>query len=311
MSLGGAVRMAQRVFQFFVGSPPRQLVAGGVAAVVITGIVIGVGAAGPDDNQPAAAAPAAEVQPAPADQAPTLAAPAPFAADPPHGTAEATAPLPPADPAVLPAAGGQAPPPETTATATPRAAAATSPAAPKAAVVTYDAIAGLGCTGKGTSYSNHGWFKNGDAGWWTLAYGSTREGGCDGRFDDMPMSGKAHEDTAGQAILYGFQVGAGKHQCALSLYVPTSSSSRDVAGVGVHLAVLTGTKVDSPLYSSPAPDHYVSQRDHHSSWIAVGTYPVSNGAIGVKFTNRGYSAGYPMTDPHIAGGAMRARCTSS
>jgi hypothetical protein len=40
----------------------------------------------------------------------------------------------------------------------------------------------------------------------------------------------------------------------------------------------------------------------------MGSYPLRNGAIGVKLTGRGLQYGYPVSDPHIAGGAVRARC---
>ncbi|GAA2564398.1 hypothetical protein GCM10010435_40950 [Winogradskya consettensis] len=308
----------RRGWRFFVSSRPAQITTGGVVAVLLTGAITGAAASNDKGEDPASGTPAAaEQQQFPAGllrggggTTTTNGAPGSSPATP--GVTGEGLGAPVAGEAVNPppaAAPAAKPQPATTPTA------ATSPATvppqSQTKAVTYDAIAGLGCTGKGTSYSNHGWFKKGDAGWWTLAYGSTREGGCDGRFDDMPMSGKAHEDTAGQAILYGFQVGAARQNCTLSIYVPTSSSSRDVPAAPVHLSILTGTGVGSPLYTSPAPDKYISQGAHNSSWLALGSYPVSNGTIGVKVTNRGYSAGYPMTYPHIAGGAVRAHCTQA
>ncbi|BCY07253.1 hypothetical protein [Actinoplanes sp. L3-i22] len=185
----------------------------------------------------------------------------------------------------------------------------TAAAAPKA--VTYAAIAGIGCTGAGTSYAHYGWFKAGNGGWWTLAQGSTREGGCGGQFDDMPLSGQVHVDTAGQAMVFGFRVGGAAQTCALDFYVPTSPSARDVVVHPVHFAVLTGTGVDSPVYTSPAGDRFLSQRDHHESWLSLGSYPVRNGTIGIKITNRGSPYGYPVSDPHVAGGAVRASCVAA
>jgi hypothetical protein len=173
---------------------------------------------------------------------------------------------------------------------------------------TYHGIAGLGCAINGASYAEYGRYTNGDAGWWTLGAGSHNHDGCDGRFTDMPMSG-SESDTAGQAIMWAFQVGSASQSCALSLYVPNSSSSRDVAARSAHFAVVHGTQTGNTTYASPSGDRIVNQSAHHSSWVSLGTYPVHNGQIGVKLTNRGSTAGYAMTYPHLAGGAVRISCT--
>jgi hypothetical protein len=55
----------------------------------------------------------------------------------------------------------------------------------KTVTVTFTEFAGLGRTAAGTSYAHYGWFKDGNSGWWTLAEGSTHDGGCDG--DEMPQ----------------------------------------------------------------------------------------------------------------------------
>jgi len=313
MFLGDAGAMMRRRWRFLVGSPSAQLAAGVVAAVLVTGGVVWAGSAERNPETPGSvpAAEAGEAADLPTEPGhppvpPARGKEAPAAADP--GTVIEGLGVPAEPPArvkVPVAAGGEAARAPATDVAP-----TTRPAQARAKAVVYDAIAGLGCTGKGTSYSHHGWFKNGDAGWWTLAYGSTKEGGCDGRFDDMPMSGKAHEDTAGQAMVFGFRVGAARQTCALSVFVPTSSSARDVIAAPAHLVVITGTTIDAPLYAAPAPDKFINQRDHHSTWLPLGSYSVRNGAIGVRFTNRGYSAGYAVTDPHVAGGAVRARCTA-
>jgi hypothetical protein len=177
--------------------------------------------------------------------------------------------------------------------------------------VTYSAIAGLGCDSASATYARYGWFKSGNAGWWTLAQGSTREGGCSGEFDDMPMSGGANTTDHAQGMVFGFRVGGGRQNCALALYIPSSSSPRDVIANPAYLVVMTGTGNGSAAYSSPPGYRAISQRDNHNSWLSLGTYPVSNGLIGVKLTNRGAEAGYPVTYPHIAGGAVRARCVAA
>ncbi|SDT09735.1 hypothetical protein SAMN04489716_2497 [Actinoplanes derwentensis] len=290
--------------------------------MIVAGAVAGLAAAAPADEPPAPK-PAAEavdalVPPAPAPDggradwiSPNPAAPAISA-----GT---TGPTPgkPAVPAVTTTTGTASP--TTGATTKPGTTATTKPAtAVVAKKVTYSAIAGLGCTGAGTSYTRHGWFKDGKGGWWTLASGSTTTGGCNGQFDDMPTSADANAATPGRAMVFGFQTGAGAQSCALDLYVPVSPTvpttadpgqgRRDVIVNPVHIAVLTGTGLNSTAYSSPSGARTVSQASNHGSWVSLGSYPVSNGTIGVKITDRGIPWGYPVTDPHIAGGAVRAKC---
>ncbi|MEV4346920.1 hypothetical protein AB0J83_20885 [Actinoplanes sp. NPDC049596] len=124
--------------------------------------------------------------------------------------------------------------------------------------------------------AENGWYANGNAGWWTLGGGSYTGDGCDGRFADMPMSG-SDADSAGQSIVWGFQVGSAAQSCTLSLYVPTSSSARDVAARSAHFAVVHGTTA---------------------------------GMIGVKLTNRGDPNGYAESYPHLAGGAVGISCVA-
>jgi translation initiation factor IF-2 len=182
-----------------------------------------------------------------------------------------------------------------------------APPKPAAKVVTYTNVAGLGCTVNGASYVETGWYQNGDAGWWTLGSGSFAGNGCDGRFTDMPMSG-TESDTAGQSIVWGFQVGSAAQSCKLSLFVPTSSSARDVAAKSAHIAVIHGTTAGHSTYVSPGGDRVINQSAYHSRWVDLGTYPVHNGAIGAELTNRGSTSGYDMTYPHLAGGAVRISC---
>jgi len=308
----GVTLRARRARQLFTGSPRAQIVAGAVVAVLVAGVAVGIGALHGGGPAPALASIAGETRDARPGPGSAGRPPVPVAG-PPAAPAQRVgeAPPPTAEPAPGDLADGAVAPAEVTRPVAPPTPAAPTVKKPAPKPVTYDAIAGLGCTGEGTSYRNYGWFKNGSAGWYTLGQGSTREGGCDGRFDDMPMSGDPHRDAPGQAMVYGFRIGSADQLCDLYVFVPTSPSPRDVIAVPAHLAVITGTTIDAPLYSSPAPDKYLDQRDHHSTWLSLGRFPVGNGAIGIKVTNRGYSDGYDVTYPHVAGGAARARCTAA
>ncbi|MEV4346912.1 hypothetical protein AB0J83_20845, partial [Actinoplanes sp. NPDC049596] len=124
-----------------------------------------------------------------------------------------------------------------------------------------------------------------------------------------PMSG-SDADSAGQSIVWGFQVGSAAQSCTLSLYVPTSSSARDVAARSAHFAVVHGTTAGNTTYVNPSGEKIVNQSAHHSSWVALGTFPVHNGMIGVKLTNRGDPNGYAESYPHLAGGAVSIVCVA-
>ncbi|MFG1997215.1 hypothetical protein ACGFJ7_45275 [Actinoplanes sp. NPDC048988] len=189
-----------------------------------------------------------------------------------------------------------------------RQAGATTKPSPK--VVTYTNVAGLGCTINGASYVETGFYENGDAGWWTLSHGSHAGDGCDGRFTDMPMSG-SQSDTSGQHIMWGFSVGSVPQYCSLALYVPNSASARDVAAKSAHFAVVQGNSAWAPTYTSPSGERVVNQNANRNRWVGLGTYPVRNGAIGVKLTNRGSTTGYDVTYPHLAGGAVRINCVKA
>ncbi|MFI7608286.1 hypothetical protein ACIBTV_24495 [Micromonospora sp. NPDC049366] len=176
--------------------------------------------------------------------------------------------------------------------------------------VTYTGVAGRGCASAGTTYAEYGWYTKGDAGWWTLANGSYTGDGCNGQFTDMPMSGDANWDQPGQAIVWGFNVGSRRQSCTLSLYVPTSNSPRDVAATRAHFFIVHDTS-DNVSYSNPTGQVFVNQGANHRRWVTLGTWPAENGKIAVKLTSRGNPNGYSMTYPHLAGGAVRARCVAA
>jgi hypothetical protein len=108
--------------------------------------------------------------------------------------------------------------------------------------------------------------------------------------------------------MWGFNVGSKAQSCNLWIYVPTSSSARDVAATAAHVAVVHGTTIDSTTYNDPAGDHVIDQRNHRSSWLWLGRYPVNNGTIGIRLTNRGNPNGFPESFPHLAGGAAEVEC---
>ncbi|MFC3736128.1 hypothetical protein [Paractinoplanes deccanensis] len=315
-------------------SPVGQVAASALIIVVLAGIVVGAGILlrpkTPAEKPVAATASApSKVNPsssrtpvrAPQAQSGAQGAPGPQGApgapgaDAPVANQVAAAPAAaaahPASTAGTTAAAKPAPAPATTAT-TGATAAAAARAATQGAVkkVTYSGVAGRGCSSAGSVYTEHGWYTSGNAGWWTLANGSYTGNGCNGQFTDMPMSGSASSDDSDQAIVWGFSVGSAAQSCTLSLYVPTSASARDVAATAAHFAVVHGNTIYNTTYVNPSGDHYVNQRDHHSSWVGLGTYPVHNGMIGVKLTNRGNPSGYPVTYPHLAGGAVRVSCVA-
>jgi len=284
-----------------------KLAVGALVVVLTAGSVLGLNVllrGGAPKTTEAAARSSAGPERSSAPAGPRTPAPGTASAPPankPAAVRPGVAPAPP--PAARPVAAPTTSPPGRTATQ----ASAAARQRPKA--VTYTNVAGLGCTINGASYVENGFYENGDAGWWTLGYGSYTGDGCDGRFTDMPMSGN-QSDTGGQNITWGFAVGGGAQSCTLSLYVPYSLSKRDVAAKSAHFAVIQGT-TSGPTYTNPGGDRIVDQSRNHSRWVGLGTYPVRNGAIGVRLTNRGSTTGYDVTYPHLAGGAVRINCVEA
>jgi hypothetical protein len=172
--------------------------------------------------------------------------------------------------------------------------------------VTYSAVAGYGCPQDASrGYHEVGNYSDGIAGWYKVGTGGWRQNGCNGSFDAVPMSGSATQDDGGIRALWWFRPGTASRHCAVSVYVPTPSHSRDVAGNPAKYYVLRDLAND--WYGSFA----VNQVQNRGRWVPAGTYPVSGGEIVIKLVNRGVDfSGSTNTYAHLAAAQVRISCTA-
>ncbi len=97
--------------------------------------------------------------------------------------------------------------------------------------MTYSGVAGYSCPGGAShGFSEVGRYTNGQIGWYSVGSGAWSGNGCAGRFDAMEMSGYAASDDPRCYAVWWFAPGSASKRCDVSVYVPSSSNSRDVAG---------------------------------------------------------------------------------
>jgi hypothetical protein len=113
------------------------------------------------------------------------------------------------------------------------------------------------------------------------------------------MSGNPYQDS-GNTARWSWQIGEGYKQCSLSVYVPKSGRSSDVAGNPTTYQVMSSTG-----YNAQATFN-VRQVDHRGSLVAAGSYPVQGKTFTVQLLDRGQGG----PDGHHAAAQMKLRCTA-
>ncbi|MEV6308662.1 adhesin [Streptomyces sp. NPDC051840] len=162
--------------------------------------------------------------------------------------------------------------------------------------------AGPGC-GTGT-YTEHGRFENGDAGWYTVEPGGFDGASCDGRFSAVPMSGSPGRDRGSSAV-WSWHLGDGFGECALTVFVPSSVRDRDVAGDPTVYRVLSDPHNPDSAYTGFA----VRQPEHRGSAVDAGTYPVKGDTFAVQLVDRGRDWGdTALVGAHHAAAQLKASC---
>ncbi|MDQ0313182.1 translation initiation factor IF-2 [Kitasatospora herbaricolor] len=200
--------------------------------------------------------------------------------------------------------GGAAPQPQTQPSA-PAQVPAAKPAPPAAPV--YNAVAGLWCSppGNTTTTQQYGRYEKGEEGWVTNSGGYAADG-CNGKYASLPMSGAAEKDD-GNSVVWTFNTAPVVNgSCKLSVYVPASGDIKDVGGSPSYYTVQSKSEPGSGTIN-----HFVvNQTSSRGSWVAVGTYPATNGKIAVMLHTRGedWKDG-TKTFAHHAASAVRANCT--
>jgi translation initiation factor IF-2 len=193
-------------------------------------------------------------------------------------------------------------PHRSSAPATPSAPAKTVAPAPRPAPgPTFSALAGKSCPQDASKgYQRIGPYTDGSRGWYSRSSGGWTGDGCGGDFDAVPMSGYADRDDTSAFTVWWFRTGAVRQgSCAISVYVPSSSDWRDVAGNPAYYNVIAG-KDDYRRVSG----FRIYQTASRGSWVSAGSYPVRDGQIGVQMITRGQDP----NQEHLAAGQLKVAC---
>ncbi len=192
-----------------------------------------------------------------------------------------------------------------TVVAPPRPAPASPTGSPAPPPVTFTAVSGYSCPGSAThGFSEVGRYTNGQIGWYSVGSGAWSGNGCAGRFDAMEMSGYATSDDPSAYALWWFAVGSASKRCAVWVYVPSSSNSRDVAGKPAQYFVMDSET--GPVRAG----FTVDQRHTHGQWVTGGDQVVHGARLVIKLVNRGEDWTFDgPTYEHIAVSQVRLNCT--
>jgi|tagenome__1003787_1003787.scaffolds.fasta_scaffold20815462_2 hypothetical protein len=162
----------------------------------------------------------------------------------------------------------------------------------------FSLVAGPGCGGGG--YTRVGFYTDGRSGWLAGSDGSSG-GGCDGRFDALPMSGEAGHADPTLFAQWTFDPGS-RHKCTVAVYTPDSGSEVYVGGRPAHFSVhqvsggasLAGFHIDQPA--------------SRGRWVSGASF-TAGGPFYVRLDNTGQDwTGNRKTYAHLAAGRVRATC---
>ena len=114
---------------------------------------------------------------------------------------------------------------------------------------------------------------------------------CSGLFWALPMSGSIRDDL-GMSVLWWYSPpGMTSGSCDVMIYIPVTDRPQDAAGHPTYYVVLRGRE-DATVVGAFVIDQVIN----HGRWVGAGRYPLHDGQIAIKMTNRGLST----TDRHAA-----------
>ncbi|MBR7826959.1 hypothetical protein KDK95_11645, partial [Actinospica sp. MGRD01-02] len=180
---------------------------------------------------------------------------------------------------------------------------------------TYDAVAGLGCSGSSTAtYSDsEGYYTNGNAGWLRPSDGFAGEG-CTGVYDAVPMSGTAglaNYDKTGFA-LYKWNITGTftTATCAFSVYVPNDSSIMHVGGNPTYY-YFWNQDYSFGENMTPSGDFSVPEISDRGKWVTESSFTTTTGYVTLKLVNSGvdYTSSGAADYAHHAASAVRLTCS--
>jgi translation initiation factor IF-2 len=301
-------------FAGHVGGPRAGTAARILGAVLIAALVgggvVGVGyMTRPAKRHPAAAAPAAIATGAASPAAVTRAAtPAPAAPAPAAPAAAAPLSQPPTAPGAPAGPLGTIP-----AWPTPAAAPRSTPRPPAAQAAvqhtgsSFAAVAGYGCPNQqDATFTEHGRWTQGLAGFIPVPEGAPRTGGCRGSFDAMPMSGSATADDPANYALWMFRTGPIIHGvCHINVYIPDDPSIEHVGGNPAVYQVFGSAGTSG----TPLGSFEVDQPSNRGRWASRHNWRITGGELTVKLLSRGidWTDSGP-THAHIAISAVSLTC---
>jgi len=163
----------------------------------------------------------------------------------------------------------------------------------QAALTSFNAVAGVGCTSGGSygSYADHGWIDH--------SAGGLAGAGCSGQWLSHWVTGSSSSidccDTSYSTYTWWFKTGLTKASCDVRVYIP-SGTSTEVGGYAVRYTVYTGSGQSAVAFK-------LDQRDNMGAWLDGGTFP-DNGTLEIQVDN---SAG---GHHQVAASAVQATCNA-
>jgi hypothetical protein len=162
----------------------------------------------------------------------------------------------------------------------------------------FSVVAGPGCGGGG--YSRAGFYTDGRSGWLTGSDGYSG-GGCDGRFDALPMSGDANSDDPSLFARWTFDPGS-HHDCAVTVYTPDNGSRVYVGGSPAHYSI------HRVSHGTALAGFHIDQPASLGRWVSGRSF-TADGPFYVRLDNTGQDwTGDKKTYAHVAAGRVRATC---
>lgn len=172
------------------------------------------------------------------------------------------------------------------------------PPPPAAPAPPFTAVTGWDC---GYGSSSYGFEAQGRTrAWYTVPNGGWPGNGCHGTFESIPMIGNTNTGTPSQSAVWWFNPGNGTTRCAVMVFRPAPQVRQDSAATGAQFYILSG------LNGTRLASFVVNEAANPRSWAAVGTFPVTQGAIAVELAD---SVAPPAAGARLAITQVKVTCT--
>ncbi|WP_344581856.1 hypothetical protein [Streptomyces lunalinharesii] len=164
----------------------------------------------------------------------------------------------------------------------------------------YSGIVGRGCGSKGATFTENGYYEDGDSGWIRDTTGGYTGDGCSGQYDAVPMSGSAAKDDGNSAVWTFTADSLNGATCKVQVHVPDNPDVKRVGGRSTFYSVHPGAGAGANTLGT----FDIDQVENRGKWFTTGQLKSTGRSVAVVMHTRGEDA----DGAHHAADVVKLNC---